>query len=484
MTSSGITSRWRMPVDLTEWGISAAVMLAIFAGMALAMYLFGSWAGLAVGLSPIVLTLIALKSWARMLVVVVGGMLVLGSSADVGASKLAYTAALVLCTLVSLLRLMVKPPVWGKAFMPLIGWGLIFLGCLAIGTVAGSGQDLLTVARQSLFYLMVLFAPIVGLDVGRDMKPMVVMRWIGVVGTIAAVGFATDWLNRRGVSNLPVSKFVLSSLMLPALAFSLTLVRLTYAKGIARFLWIIPLTIIPAAMLVTGTRTNLILFFAIIGVIGATAKFRVNVGRTVVLATLGVGIAFMSIPVLAPLVLNRPEFIDNRLQAAFNVLSGSAEGDASFAGRSLQYGYANDLIAENPLFGMGPGYSAPMSLDTPLATVVRLGIVGTIVLVAFLLTAYFAIQRTGAIHGFSQMHTAVRGLAVVFLANIPFGTPLEDRGFGFMVLLSFMGIAAYLQEKASGRDAEEELATAASLRREKRVALKRLPAWAPSPYRP
>lgn len=408
--------------------------------------------GLGLAFGPFILYFIVTRSWARVTVVVAGGVLVLGSSNDVGAQKVIYAAAFVLCAVISSCRLLVNPPTWFALFRPVITFGLVVLACLTFSAVANPGADVTTTIRQGIFYVMIPFAPIIGLDAGRDSRARSVMRWIALVGCVAAVGFAADWLNRRGVSSLPIGRFIVSSLMLPTLAFALAVVRVVYARGLPRVMWFIPIVAIPAALLVTGTRTNLIVFLALIGVLGTTSKRRVNVFRMLGLATIAAATIAVVFPLLADAVIAQPGFIETRMQALLSVLDGNAVGDQSYAARNEQYYYAAQWIAEAPWLGKGPGFLPPISLDTPLAVVVRVGVVGTIALGVFLGSLVFASRQSARLHGYTFMHTTLTGVAVVCLANLPFGTVVEDKGFAFMLVLLTMGLGAYAQERDDMED--------------------------------
>ena len=403
--------------------------------------------GIAVGIAPIVIYLMLAKSWARSMVIILGGLFVLGAGSDISASKVIYAALILLACAIATYRLVTNPPSWISTFKPLIGVGVVLVGAMVIASlVSPNPASAETLARQAIFYLLVPAAPLVGLDAGRDLKPRVVYLIIAVVGTVAAIGFATDWLSRRGVSSLDVGRFVLSSLILPAFCFALALVQLACARGMARkLLWLMPTILIPIAMLVTGTRTNLIVLLAIFGVTGATRLHRVRLGQIIFIVTIVAGIGLLLFPIVANAVLSRPDFIQQRLAAAVQVLNGNTAEDQSFSGRSLQYSIAVDLIAKSPLFGYGPGFQAGQTLDTPLLTVAKLGILGTAVLAAFLITCVVVIMKSGKKYGYSVAHTASRGLVLVFLANIPFGTPIEDRGFGFTLILVFMAVSSEVQ---------------------------------------
>lgn len=406
--------------------------------------------GILVAVSPLVLVILVSWSWVRVAVVIGGGLMVLGGVNEVGVMKIAYAAALVLCAAVSAFRLIQDPPVWIKPFRPLMHCGGALLGLLLVGAVAIPGQDAVSVIRQSLVYLILVFSPIIGLDAGRDAEPIVVLRWIAIIGCIAAVGFAADWLARRGVSSLGFGKFVVSSLMLPGLAFALGLVRMAHERGWLRLMWSIPVVLIPAAMLVTGTRTNLVLFVAIIGVLGSRTNFRVPVSRAVAIAAFAAAAVAVAVPFAAQYVIATPGFFDSRLQALQMAAQNGILGDESLAQRYAQTLYVGEAISKSPLFGIGIGFVAPISLDTPLAIVARIGILGCLGVLAWLSAAVFAVHRTRKLYGPAYIYAAGTGMFVVFLALSPTGIPTEDKGFGFVMVLLFAGVAAVAQKQLDG----------------------------------
>ncbi len=90
---------------------------------------------------------------------------------------------------------------------PLIWFGLAVIAIFGISYLASpAGSDLGTFGRQSIFYLLIVLGPVIGLDSGRDLAPRAVYSVLGVIGVIAALGFAADWLNRRGVTALPFGR--------------------------------------------------------------------------------------------------------------------------------------------------------------------------------------------------------------------------------------------------------------------------------------
>ena len=409
----------------------------------------GAFAAIAVGLTPIVLALLVFKPWTRSIAVVGGGLVILGSSSDVGPAKIAYSAVLLVCTVVAVIRLSRDPPQWGVTFKPSIVLGVLLFTSMILGTIGSSGQTVVDIARQSLFYLIIPVAPILGIDAGMNARSAVVHRWVCLAGTISAVGFATDWLSRRGVSTLPIQRFVVPSVMLPTLAFALSFILFAFTSGWGKLGWSIPVLVIPSAMLVTGTRTNLVIFAAIIGLVGATERFRLPF-RSALLITVGcIASAAALVPLAASWVISNPDFLRSRVAALQAVLAGAGVTDASYTGRLSQYAFAELTIRQYPWFGLGPGYVPPTSLDTPLSTVVRLGIVGSVCLLGFLISVVRITVQLERLSGPSPMLSAARGAVVVFVFLIPFGSPVEDHGFGFALILLFAGVSAHASRSSA-----------------------------------
>lgn len=427
-------------VDRTTLYLSlSAVGWVLVAGYAIAR---DPVTGVAVGIAPILGYLILRFATVRVISVTVGGMLVLGSSSDLGSNKIVYAAVVILCACISGFRLITNPPPYAWVFRPLLWGGLAVVSILLVSYLASpAGSDPGTFGRQSIFYLLIVLGPVIGLDSGRDLKPHAVYALVGLIGVVAAAGFAADWLDRRGVTALPFGRFVLSSLVLPGLAFGLALVMVFHARTLAsRLLWLVPVVAIPVAMLVTGTRTNLIIFIAVAVVLGSARKARVSIGRMSVLMLSAGLIGLTLFPIVASVAVADPAFITNRINALISALTGA--GDQSLAFRQEQAITAAQMIDASPFFGYGLGYSVAFTVDSPLLTVLRLGWIGTALVGGFIAALSVSIWRGARAYAPNPATTAWWAFLAICLANLIFGTPLEDRGFGFAILLASMAVAS------------------------------------------
>lgn len=408
------------------------------------------WLGFTLGISPVVLALLIRFSIARLAFIVVGGLFVLGSSSDLSSPKIIYALGLALSALISGIRLSLNPPNYVYFFRPLIWFGIVTAVVLFIGVlVSPNGFDFAIFARQSIFYFLILVGPLVGLDAGRDIKPGSAYLFVGIIGLLSAVGYAFDWLSRRGVSNLGSGRFVVSSLLLPAFSFGLALVLIFHYTGMfSRLFWILTVTVIPISMLVTGTRTNLVIFAVIPAVIGKITNYRVPFLRLVFIFALVGFVSFAIFPIIEAFAVSDPNFITRRIEALLRLTAADRQADLSYGYRQIQYGIANSMLAESPFFGYSLAYKIDLTLDTPLLTPVRIGWVGVIAIVSFLTAFSYGIWKCRITFGPSPGITAWWAFVVVTGMSIPFGTPLEDRGFGFTVLLAGFVISSHIYSNA------------------------------------
>ncbi|WP_165922462.1 O-antigen ligase family protein [Pseudonocardia endophytica] len=302
--------------------------------------------------------------------------------------------------------------------------------------------------RDALPYILLIGSPIIALGAVHDLSRDWCFRMIAVVGVISAVAFAVDWLSRRGVSTLPVSRFAFGSAAMIAFAFGFLLVRALLRRR-HRIWWGAAALLMPLSILITGSRTALILFAAVGAAIGPLARERIPPIRAVMCVGAAALIVWTALPVLGSALISNPEFLGSRIEAAERVLTGSADADQSYEGRASQTTQAAGAIANAPVFGVGlghqfevPGRDEPnrSNIDSPLGPVAKLGLFGTGALVCFLAALVRPIV-IGSRERPDFVYTACWSFVVLFLVQIPFGSFVEDKGLSFAVLL-FVAVTA------------------------------------------
>ena len=91
-------------------------------------------------------------------------------------------------------------------------------------------------------------------------------------------------------------------------------------------------------------------------------------------------------------------------------------------------------------WGLGPGTSASVSrvrrrggfyLDTPLLTLAKFGLVGAIAIAIYLMAVARVVTRSRRLVGYATVYTTARASGFLFLALLPLGQFLEDKGLAF-----------------------------------------------------
>jgi hypothetical protein len=411
----------------------------------------GPTAAVVVALAGLGLLLVLCHSGARLAWFVVGGMAVFGGP-DVGSIKLAYLAGLMLVATISTARVGSSKEPWMTPFRVIIPATAGVLLALACGLAVAYGQnDPTAMIRDGLPYAMLACAPLIALDAAHDIPAALLQRLCVLIGVIAAVGFLTDWLQRRGVTALPFGRLLLATAIMAAFGFAFALASLAAGQ---RGWYAAAAVLIPTLVLATGSRTQLVLAAAILGLLGRRKHNRWPPVRAAG-AMLGLlASVWYLLPRLVSLVTTEPAFLDHRIQAALTVLRGGGAADGSYAVRSQSYHRAMEAWLAHPWFGTGPGhiYGQTFTLDTPVLVPAKFGVFGACMIGIFLVSILVAVSRSGRRWGVRPAHNGVRGFAVVVVAMTPFGAVIEDKGFAFAVCLGLCAVAA--QARACAVEAE------------------------------
>ena len=415
----------------------------------------------AIGMAPLLVIALIAIPWSRMATVIAGGLLVLGGDDSVGPVKIVYAGVVVLCVALSTLALFADRRSWFPGFRAVLISGTV-LGLIVVGGAVFSPIPWNTpaVLRGSVFWLLIIAAPVLGVDAARSLSPRVVRCVVGLVGLVASIGFATHWLELRGVSALPIGHWLMPSVAIPAVGFTIAFVQTAVSRGRYRFAWAALTAAILVTMVVSGSRTNLLILTAIFGTLGARRLWRVPLRRS--LSTLGlvVSIVFLAAPVLITVLITNPGFFATRIAAVTSVFSGGLGGDASFLMRENQQSVALSIIGAHPWFGYGSGWVLDQVLDTPWVTIVRIGLVGGAALIVFLVLCGVTIARS-AVGGRSSVgHTVASGSAAFFLCLLPLASPVDDHGFGFALMLIFALVGSHVRTPEAVPAAKKHVAGA------------------------
>lgn len=455
-----------------DWVVAGAVPLLALAGAGLAVGPFSHTVAVAAVVGPLLLMWCVKSAGVRLAVVAVGALAVFQTSGPTG--KYAYMGAALLCVALSLVNLRRRDDDQFRQALTLAPFMIVFLGPVSFLIANGNGIGIDAWFRDVLPYLMVVLLPIVGLDAAQHMSARALSRLIAIIGVLAAVNLAVTWLGRRGgiESNLQV---LLATGVLSGFALCFALAHV--ARHAPR--WGLAAVVIAGALVLTGSRTNLIVIAAaMLGVIGLQSKGRLPAPRAVGFVMAG-GAMVAGIVTLASPWLEEG-FLLARYEAMVSVVRGGQ--DQSYDFRSLQYAAATDRWEARPWLGGGPGYlyradslfgvnstaaerAEVFTLDTPVVVLAKFGVVGTVLLLAYLIAVFRGVAACR--RGPAPAFTAARAFAFVLVALVPFGASLEDKGASIAIALMVAVAAATGREQrvaSVGDDAADDVGAAAKIR--------------------
>jgi hypothetical protein len=438
--ASSRISKPHIPGDLVAVVVSAAVAVAVGAAVAVNPLLAALPAAALAGL------LLLVDARARILFLVFGGFLALQSSGGVGSLKLVYLAGVFVSLGGALFRFSQGTDQFARRLArPLmrvsVAMSILLLLSLLVARAHGiHGTDSL---RDIAPYVLFACAPAFAIDVAGAFSHRGLVRLLVGAGILATVSYATNWLELRGIAQLPFSQFALSSFYLPVALF-------VYATACAlhtnrhRPRWTLLSVLVFALMLVSGTRETLIMMIApIVVVVGAR---RLMSARFFRLAWGG--------PVSVVLMLGAAYGVIAATHASTTTISDrittlqhtGTSSDASYHDRQAETRVATDIFYANPILGSGPGTTfnwisangsqqSSFVIDTATDFPAKFGIAGLAV-VGFLVLSYGSFLRSAS--RFNHPRTETLALAA-YTAVAALGTlltnPLEDKGFTFGLIL-------------------------------------------------
>lgn len=409
----------------------------------------------------------------RMLFFVVGAFLVFQSGDGLSPSKLGYLAAVVFSTVWAVHNLgkhadrdyiaRVKPA--------LIGAGLLafwVLGPMLVQNLMFNGVPPTMWARDALTYLLISAGVVIGVDAGREVS----LKWARLsalgVGLLAAYGFAAEWIERRGLvesatTGATSQNPILGSITALMLPLSLCLV-LGLAQRRIRMKWLIFVPLFLIAVLVTGTRTGVVLAVALVGVLGSTSKKRVPFGKALLGGAASAGILSVALP-FAGSLFSSEHFVEERLNLLVRTIQEGVSSDHSGIIRLRATAYCLDILEKNPLMGQGlgiyfpnpnpGGVAANFTLDSWALLPAKFGILGTSVVAVAIVLIFRGLMWKGN-GDWLYENTAVRGAFLAVLALIPFGPPTEDKGFAVMIALAATLVCAAAKQSSQPNEEIDE----------------------------
>lgn len=200
-------------------------------------------------------------SLGRPVVVVFGALIALQSSESLDPVKFVYLGATVIALLGSIRH------VWGRretrpvehARPWLIASGLIAVViAVSLPTAIAHGTALSAWVRDAAAYGLLASAPWLALDLGLSQPRRVCLALVVAAGSLATVSFTINWIERRGLADLPIDRLVLPSFTLAVALFAVAVaVAVGAGDSRARFAGATVACLTIWLLLSTGTRTTL-----------------------------------------------------------------------------------------------------------------------------------------------------------------------------------------------------------------------------------
>jgi hypothetical protein len=443
--------------DILAFGVSVFVALEI--GLAVTFKP-------AAALLPLALLgglLLLVDARARILFVVFGGLLTLQSSSGLGSLKLLYLAGVLVSFAGALFRFSQSRDVSIRAFaLPLLRVSVAMSALIAISLLVAQAHGILRTdwLRDVAPYLLFATAPIFALDAHWAFRRRGLIRLLVVGGLIATASFSTHWLEQRHIARLPFSQFALSSFFFPAALFAYATASALHARE-RRIRWLFLAALVFALLVVTGTRSTLILAVApVVAAIAARRYLSARFIRLVLLAPAAVLVIAVAVFSVVQVTHASTSIISKRI----TILKGTGtSSDASYKDRQAQTRAARDVFYAHPVFGSGPGtyfswevtgvgQRSDFIIDSPVDFPAKFGLVGLAVIL-FLVLEYGSFLKAAFRFEHPRPETlALAAFAAVAVCDSFLMNPLQDKGcsLGLVLLLALVFRTSGVQTRSRG----------------------------------
>ncbi len=403
-------------------------------------------------LATLIAGLLLINAQFRTAFLVFGGMAALQSSQELDAIKVAYFLGVGFAGAGALFNVwQLRSTASARLLRPLILLSLVAGGLLALTAIVSLDRGTSATAwlRDVAPYGLFAVIPVFALDVHSSSSRRKLVAALVIAGLLASAFHSAYWLDRRQLAQLPFEGIGLPSAGLRS-AIYVYAVSAALLGGRGRIGWTLVAALALALTWITGNRGGSIMLPGITVLIGLFAmKRKWNVARPTMRMS-SIAVAALGLTAIFMLALNWFGGYDtDRLLGRFEsvaTVSADPSSDGSYRERSGQTSAAWDTFSSSPVLGAGPGHVfdwldykgdpiSSINIDTGLAIPAKFGIAGVIVLLG-LLFAYLALLRNaGAASGPTIAHVALVAFFVLAIMELPFSTPLEDKGFSFGLLL-------------------------------------------------
>jgi O-antigen ligase len=291
-------------------------------------------------------------------------------------------------------------------------------------------------------------APIFALDAHRAFRRRGLTRLLVVAGLVATASFSTHWLEQRHIAHLPFSQFALSSFFFPAALFAYASASALHARP-RRIRWLMVAALVFSLLVVTGTRSTLILVVApLVVAFAARRHLSVRFIRLVLIAPAAILVIAVAVFSVVQVTHASTSMITKRITI---LKESGTSSDASYKDRQAQTRAARDVFTAHPFLGAGPGtyfswkvtngeQHSAFIVDSPLSFAGKFGL-GGLAVVLFLLLEYGSFMKAAFRFDHPRPETlALAAFAALAVFDSFLTNPLEDKGFtlGLVLLLALV----------------------------------------------
>lgn len=443
-------------------------------GLALAAGLSSAAVGASIALDPAIVGALAVAAIAIMLllhpplrlgVVVGGGLFALQSSAELDRLKLAYFALTFVATLGAASNVVRRHEDLPRAPMLMLlraSAGAYLLVLLSLPPALIGGTSLVAWLRDASAYLLFASAPILALDVAVALSPAALTLVFTACGLLAALSFAVSWIQRRGLASLPLDRLAFPSFLLATSLFCFAAAKVIAEPGRSAR-WVLVASTIFALLIVTATRSTLVLAVAPLAIVLHGRRQRLaRLTKLAVVVPLALAAIIIGARAIADVAGVNQASAASRLTTISSVWKDPS-ADPSYGERIAENRAALAAFATRPLAGIGlgtpitwqnqfAGTRSTFTLDSSLSLLAKFGLIGISVLL-FVMSSYYRFLRLLAPVGATVAHAALVAYAVTVAFWMTLGSPFEDKGFSFGLLLT---LAVALSEAVRRPSLERE----------------------------
>jgi len=417
-----------------------------------------------VPLAALAFVAVVVEQRLRLPVVVLGGVLTLSSSGSLDVPKIAYLVFVAVASVTAAARWLglTNSPAFrfGK---PMILASVLFGGvvCASIFTALYNTTPVTDWLRDASPYLLLTLAPLIAFDTQPTLSRAPIAGLLVVSGLLAAASFSIAFLAARQLADLPIVQLPIPSGGLAIALFSYATAHAIHARNDRTF-WAVIATIVITILVVTGTRTYLVLLATPVVVV--LSKRDHIVRQSMRLAGYGLVSALLLIlGLISAGYLLRVDLsvVLTRFTTAADFLANGV--DPSYVDRQTASRAALEAFLASPIFGTGPGHVfvwqqvfagtvIRYNIDTFLTFPAKFGLIGLAALAVLLGGTFRVVRRLGSGQESAVLRAALASFLLTTTAFGFLGNPLEDKGFSLGLMLLLALVAAYATSSSARSD--------------------------------